>query len=341
MKEKPLIVVTGGCGYIGSHTISQLLCRGYDVISIDNLSRSNISSLSDVHRASKFPIVANFCIDLCDKNEVLKFFESIDRSFSIIHFAAFKSVPESVKYPDIYYQNNIQSLLNVLDCSRLPLCSGFVFSSSCSVYGCIESLPVTELTPLSPPQSPYAYTKVIGESIVRDFSIAFGLKSLCLRYFNPVGAHPSGLLGETPFHKPSNLIPVLTQTAIGIRDSMTVFGGALNTRDGSCVRDYVHVMDISDAHILALEYIFAHSNCFEIINLGSGYGVSVFEAISMLEKITRRPLNYVVGDARPGDVTAIYSDCSKALSLLGWTPQHDLYSMIDSAWKWQVELANR
>lgn len=339
--ESSLVIVTGGCGYIGSHTISQLICKGYRVISIDNLSRSSISTVSDIHRATKLPKVQNVQIDLCDASAVSSFFETIKTPFSIIHFAAYKSVPESVLRPDIYYHNNIQSLLNILRVATNSLCNGFVFSSSCSVYGDIKSLPVTEQTPLSPPQSPYAHTKVIGESIIRDFSEAFDLNSICLRYFNPVGAHPSGLLGETPFNTASNLIPVITQTAIGLRESMTVFGGNLNTRDGTCVRDYVHVMDIADAHILALEYLFSNPKCHEIVNLGSGSGVSVLEAISMLEQIISSSINYTIGDSRPGDVVEIYSDCSKANLLFGWRPQYDLFSMLDSAWKWQLELSIR
>lgn len=335
-----LVIVTGGCGYIGSHTISLLISRGVNVISIDNLSRSSNRSLDNIHRATNCTHLQNIEIDLCVLKDVQDFFSSITVPFSVIHFAAFKSVPESIQRPDIYYQNNIQSLVNVLSVCRSHLCRGFVFSSSCSVYGNINSLPVTELTELSSPQSPYAYTKVVGETIVRDFSSAFGLNSFCLRYFNPVGAHPSGLLGETPYDIPSNLIPVITQTAVGIRKSMTVFGGNLNTRDGSCIRDYVHVMDIADAHILALDYLHLHTDTYEIVNLGSGSGVSVFEAISMLEDITSKKLKYIVGEPRIGDVVEIFSDCSKAYSLFGWKPIYNLYEMINSAWIWQLELSN-
>jgi UDP-glucose 4-epimerase len=339
--KKSTVVVTGGCGYIGSHTLIQLANEGYDVISIDNYSRSSPLNIDNIHRVLGSNLIINHNIDLSSRSDVFKLFRTFSKPFSVIHFAALKSVPESVTNPSIYYCNNISSLLNTLDASLAFGAKDFVFSSSCSVYGDIKDLPVAESTPLSKPQSPYAFTKVIGESIMNDYFDAFGLNSICLRYFNPVGAHPSGLIGETPFGTPNNLVPVLTQTLIGLRDSMEVYGGSLPTRDGSCIRDYVHVLDIANAHVSALKYLDRQTHCHEIINLGSGTGTSVFEAISMLESITNLKLNYTVAQPREGDVIEIYSNCQKARSLLNWAPTYSLEDMISSAWKWELELAKR
>jgi len=339
--KRSTVIVTGGCGYIGSHTLIQLAKKGYDVISIDNYSRSSPKNLDYVHRVLGSKSILNHNIDLNSRSDVFELFRTISKPFSVIHFAAFKSVPESVINPSIYYNNNIISLLNTLDASLEYGATSFVFSSSCSVYGDIKELPVSECTPLCTPQSPYAFTKVIGESIINDYFDAFGMNSICLRYFNPVGAHPSGLIGETPFGTPNNLFPVLTQTLIGLRESMQVFGGTLPTRDGSCIRDYVHVLDIANAHVSALNYLDHQTHCREIINLGSGSGTSVFEAISMLESITNLKLNYAVAQPREGDVTEIYSNCEKARSLLNWSPIYNLKDIVTSAWNWERELAKR
>ena len=336
--NKKLVVVTGGCGYIGSHTIIQLVSNGFDVVSIDNLSRSSDVALINVEKITGCK-VRNFNVDLTSAERTEQVFSQLGSVYGLIHFAAFKSVPESVSFPERYYWNNISSLVNVLsNCAKYQV-KNVVFSSSCSVYGDIEKLPVSERTLVSDPKSPYASTKIVGERIVKDVCLAHRLKAMCLRYFNPVGAHPSGYIGEMPLLRPDNLVPVITQTAIGKRTSMEVFGGNLNTRDGSCVRDYVHVMDIADAHVLALQRLAGLDVECEIVNLGTGRGVSVFEAIETFEKVSGVKLDYKVGSPRSGDVVEIYSDVEKARNMLGWVPRYDLADMMSSAWRWELELS--
>lgn len=337
---KPLVVVTGGTGYIGSHTIIELLENGFDVVSIDNFSRSSKKVLSLIQKITGVK-VRNIEVNLCDEAKVDEALESLKHAAGIIHFAAFKSVPESVASPELYYYNNLTSLVYVLNGCLKHGIRNFVFSSSCSVYGDIAQLPVSENTPLSAPKSPYAATKVMGEQIVRDVCRAHSLNGICLRYFNPVGAHPSGMLGEMPLQRPDNLVPVITQTAIGKRESLTVFGGKLPTRDGSCIRDYIHVLDIAHAHVLALQYLQRNKDVNEIINLGTGEGVSVFEAINTFEAVSGVALNYEVGPPREGDVVEIYSDVQKASALLGWKAKYSLTDMMSSAWKWELELSKR
>lgn len=335
---KPLVIVTGGTGYIGSHTLIQLIENGFDVVSIDNYSRSSAKSLELVAQITGY-IVKNYPVDLCNANLVRQVLGKLKNAAGIIHFAAYKSVPESVSNPGLYYKNNLFSLINILNAAIENKIDNFVFSSSCSVYGDIAQLPVSELTPLSPPKSPYAATKVMGESIVKDVAQSNGSNAICLRYFNPVGAHPSGLIGEMPLDKPDNLVPVITQTAIGKRDSLTVFGGELPTRDGSCIRDYVHVVDIAHAHVLALLYLQKQKSIFDIINLGTGAGVSVFEAINTFEQVSGQSLHYKVGPPREGDVVEIYSDVNKSNDVLGWKPKFTITDMMSSAWKWEQQLA--
>ena len=335
---KPMVIVTGGTGYIGSHTIIELLEHGFDVVSIDNFSRSSEKVLSLIHKITGVKI-RNIELDLCNEAQVDEVLNSLQHAAGIIHFAAFKSVPESVAQPELYYHNNLISLVYVLNGCLKHGIRNFVFSSSCSVYGDIAQLPVSETTPLSAPKSPYAATKVMGEQIVRDTIKAHGMNGICLRYFNPVGAHPSGMIGEMPLQRPDNLVPVITQTAIGKRASLTVFGGKLPTRDGSCIRDYIHVLDIAHAHVLALQYLQQHSDVNEIINLGTGSGVSVFEAINTFEEVSGVSLNYEVGPPREGDVVEIYSDVRKAQELLGWKAKYSITDMMASAWKWELELS--
>lgn len=337
LMNKKLVVVTGGCGYIGSHTIIQLINNGFDVVSIDNLSRSSVVALANVKRITGCD-VKNYVVDLTSVEDTDQVFTKLGNVYGLIHFAAYKSVPESISFPEVYYRNNISSLVNVLsNCVKYAV-KNVVFSSSCSVYGDIDKLPVSEKTLVSEPKSPYASTKIVGERIVKDICTAHNIKSMCLRYFNPVGAHPSGHLGEMPLLRPDNLVPVITQTAIGKRASMEVFGGKLNTRDGSCVRDYVHVMDIADAHVLALQRLEGIDGKCEIINLGTGRGVSVLEAIKTFEKVSGVKLNYKIGDPRDGDVVEIYSDVEKAKNMLGWLPKYDITEMMSSAWLWELEL---
>lgn len=334
------ILVTGGCGYIGSHTMVDLMDNGYEVISIDNLSRGFQQTLNGVEAVVGKP-VKNYMVDLCNLEDVRAVFEENQDIAGIIHFAAYKSVPESVSKPLEYFRNNLTSLINILQCAREFDVDNFVFSSSCSVYGNADNLPVTELEPLKEAESPYARTKQMGEEICADFVKANpGFKVILLRYFNPVGAHPSSLIGELN-EAPENLVPVITQTAIGKRNSMTVFGNDYDTRDGSCVRDYIHVMDIANAHTRAISKSAAgelKSDC-ELFNLGTGNGVTVLELIRTFESVSGVKLNYQVGGRREGDVIAVYADNEKAKTDLGWNPGYNIETMMDTAWKWEQQLA--
>ncbi len=330
------ILVTGGCGYIGSHTIIELLAKtNFDIISLDNFSNSNIAVLKRIEQISGKK-VENLAIDLCDLKALENVFASHE-TVGVIHFAAFKSVPESVAKPLLYYHNNINSLLNLLQCCEKYDVKNFIFSSSCSVYGNVSEQPVHEQTPLQKAESPYAYTKQIGEEILKDFVKNNNIQTIALRYFNPVGGHISGLNGEDPINKPTSLVPVITRTAAKVQDSFTVFGSDYDTRDGSCLRDYVHVTDIAHAHILALQLLLDKKNPsnFEVFNLGTGSGVTVLEAITAFEKISGIKLNYIMGGRRRGDVAVIYSDVTKSAEILGWKPQFTIDDMMSSAWKWQ------
>ncbi len=334
------ILVTGGCGFIGSHTIVDLVENGFDVISIDNNSRSNAFMLDGVEKIIDKKI-KNYPIDLCKYADTLNVFEQNKDIVGIIHFAAYKAVGESVENPMMYYENNIISLLNILKCAKAFNVNNFVFSSSCTVYGSPEVIPVTELTPLKQAESPYGATKQIGEQIVKDVS-SQNFKSILLRYFNPVGAHPSNNIGELPIGKPQNLIPAITQTAIGKLPQMNVWGNDYDTKDGSCLRDYIHVSDIAHAHTLALNYLIQNKNKtnFDIFNLGSGNGYTVLEVINMFEKVSGQKLNYTIGPRRSGDVVAIYANNEKAVNDLGWTLKYDLEDMMKTAWDWEMQCAN-
>jgi len=333
------ILVTGGCGYIGSHTIVDLVENGYDVVSVDNNSRSSPRMLEGIERITGKK-VKNYKVDLCNFDDTFAIFQENEDISGIIHFAAFKSVGESVEQPLIYFENNLVSLINLLKCVQEFHIPYFVFSSSCTVYGNPDEIPVTESTPPKPAESPYGYTKQMGEQIINEFSKAQATQCVLLRYFNPVGAHPSAMIGELPIGKPSNLIPAITQTAIGKLPHMQVFGNDYPTRDGSCIRDYIHVCDISHAHTLAMDFLLndkSKKRC-EVFNLGSGNGVSVLEAIFAFEKITGVKLNYVVGPRRPGDVIAIYANNDYARKTLGWQTKYKLEDMMATAWKWEQRL---
>lgn len=339
MKTNNTILVTGGAGYIGSHTIIELIENtSFNVISIDNFSNSSPKTFDRIERVTGKK-VQNYEIDICNKAALNKVIEKESDIIGIIHFAAFKSVPESVDNPYKYYNNNINSLLNILEaCVKFNI-NNFIFSSSCSVYGNIEQLPVKETTPLGISESPYAYTKQIGEKIIKDYSKSQPqIQTIALRYFNPVGAHLSGLIGEDPINPPTSLVPVITQTAIGKIKKMTVHGTDYDTRDGSCIRDYIHVTDIAIAHIKAVEYVInkQQKSNFSIFNLGTGNGVSVLEAIHSFEKISNLRLNYSTGPKREGDVKSIYSDTSLSKKELGWETKVELDEMMASAWKWQT-----
>ncbi len=336
------ILVTGGAGYIGSHTLVSLIENGFEVISIDNFSRSFPTSLDGVQKITGRQVL-NYDVDLCDIGAVRNVFKENKDIEGVIHFAAFKSVPESVTHPLRYHRNNMNSLYNILECCKEEGIKNFVFSSSCSVYGNPDQLPVTESTPLQKAECAYAATKQMGEVVVEDVANRFQLKALSLRYFNPVGAHESALIGELSPDKPNNLLPIVTQTAVGILDKMYVWGDNYNTRDGSCIRDYIHVMDIAEAHTKALQYLFLETEkpVYQVLNLGSGNGVSVLEVIHSFEKISGQRLNYEIGPRRAGDVTAVYADSAKAQDLLNWHVRYNTDDMLRTAWAWQKTLSNK
>jgi UDP-glucose 4-epimerase len=343
LNSKPTVIVTGAAGYIGSHTIIELLENtDYHIVALDNYSNSSEVTYKRIASVIQ-KLFEYYEVDLCEQTDVLEIFSKYKNIVGVIHFAAFKSVPESVENPHKYYYNNLNTQLSVIEvCIKLGI-KNFIFSSSCSVYGNIDQLPVDENSKLNTAACPYAYTKQIGEQILSDYAKIYPtFQSISLRYFNPVGAHKSGLIGEDPINSPTSLIPVITQSAIGRIKEMFVHGSDYNTRDGSCIRDYVHVSDIAKAHVDALVYLEngKQKKNYSIINLGSGNGVSVFEAISSFEKIAKQKLNYKIGPRREGDVEAIYSDCSLALKELGWEACHSLDEMIESAWKWENNLQN-
>lgn len=334
-------MVTGGTGYIGSHTLVDLIENGYDVISVDNNSRSNPAMLRGVEKITGKP-VKNYKVDLCNFDDTYAIFQENPDISGIIHFAAYKAVGESVEKPLMYFENNLGSLINLLKCVQEFNVPWFVFSSSCTVYGNPDHSMVTEETPPKPAASPYGYTKQMGEQILGEFQKASNVQTILLRYFNPVGAHPSALIGELPIGKPQNLVPAITQTAIGKLPKMMVFGDDYPTRDGSCVRDYIHVCDIAHAHTLAIKYLEECRNTSgcEVFNLGTGNGVTVLEAIHAFEKVSGVKLNYEIGPRRPGDIVAIYANNDKAKSKLGWDPARPLDEMMDTAWRWELKLKN-
>lgn len=336
------VLVTGGCGYIGSHTIVDLINNGFDVVSVDSNIRSSTQLLDGVEKITGKKI-RNYKVDLCNLEDTHAVFHENRDIVGVIHFAALKTVPESVADPLFYFHNNLASLVNVLKCVKEFNIPNLVFSSSCSVYGNATELPVVEATPLKEAQSPYARTKQMGEQMIQDYSKVNDTQSILLRYFNPVGAHPSALIGELPLGRPDNLVPFITQTAIGKLPKLTVFGHDYDTRDGSCIRDYIHVMDIANAHTKALQYLLDQKNTdnCEIFNLGTGNGVTVLEAIKAFEKISGVKLNYELGPRRPGDVIAIYANNTKAKELLGWEPNTGIEDMMRTAWQWEVALRDR
>ncbi|MEM9836545.1 MAG: UDP-glucose 4-epimerase GalE [Bacteroidota bacterium] len=334
--SKGKILVTGGCGYIGSHTIVDLIENGYDVSCVDNLSNSTEAALVGIKTITGANII-NHSIDLADRAKTLAFFAQ-HQFDGVIHFAALKLVGESVEQPLEYVRNNVNSLLNVIEGQALAGNSNVVFSSSCSVYGNADELPVTETTPRKEAESPYARTKQMGEDILYDYCKPNpDFKAVILRYFNPAGAHESGALGESPSAPPSNLVPVITEVAIGKRPEMTVFGDDYDTRDGSCIRDYIHIMDLAHAHTLAVEHLLSGQQTENpaLFNLGIGEGLTVLEVIRAFEKTTEQKLNYKIGPRRAGDVVAVYADKAKASKVLGWEPSRGVESIMASAWAWE------
>jgi UDP-glucose 4-epimerase len=335
------ILVTGGCGYIGSHTIVDLLDNGFEVVSIDNNIRSKAETVERIFSITGKRI-KNYTVDLCDLEATRKVFQE-NKFDGIIHFAALKSVPESVDKPALYYRNNINSLVNLLELTAEFGVKDFVFSSSCSVYGNTKVLPVTEETPIGIAESPYARTKQMGEDIIRDFSKTCAARFILLRYFNPVGAHESGKLGEDTPDVITAVVPRITGMAIGKFASFTVFGTDYDTRDGSCIRDYIHVMDIANAHTKAVQYLNAQTEnqTVEVFNLGTGNGVTVLEAIQSFEKVSGQKLDYKLGPRRAGDVVSIYANNNKAVTQLNWQIKRDLDAMMQTAWVWEKFLAGK
>jgi UDP-glucose 4-epimerase len=340
---KKRILVTGGTGYIGSHTTIELINEGFDVVIVDNLSNSSIDMLDGIEKiAGVRPAFEQF--DLCDKEKTKDLFKKYTDIAAIIHFAAYKAVGESVQKPLMYYRNNLTSLLNLLDAMNENPAVSMVFSSSCTVYGQPDKLPVTEEAPIKKANSPYGNTKQIAEEIIQDAIAANpSVKAVALRYFNPIGAHASALIGELPLGVPQNLVPFVTQTAIGIRQQLSVFGSDYNTPDGSCIRDYIHVVDLAKAHVVAIKRLVEHKNKnnFEIFNLGTGRGVSVLEIIKAFEKVTGMPLNYKIVDRRPGDVEQVWADTRYANEELGWKAQSTLEETLVSAWNWEKYYRNK
>lgn len=333
------ILVTGGCGYIGTHTIVDLIENGFEVVSIDNLSRSDIRALKAVETLTGKSI-KNYQVDLCNFDDTYAVFQEHTDITGIIHFAAYKAVGESCEKPLLYYENNLNSLVNLLKCADEFGIPHIVFSSSCTVYGNPDSTPVTEDFPIKQAESPYGATKQMGEVIVRDFTKSTAASAILLRYFNPVGAHPSATIGELPIGRPMNLVPAITQTAIGKLPQMTVHGTDYPTRDGSCIRDYIHVCDIASAHTLALQYLLGNKNTTdcEVFNLGTGNGISVLEAIHTFEKVSGVKLNYATGPRRSGDVVATYANNTAAVEKLGWKIKYNLEDMMRTAWAWEQKL---
>jgi UDP-glucose 4-epimerase len=336
------ILVTGGCGYIGIHTITDLIENGYDVISADNNSRSSASMLNGVQKITGRKI-KNYNVDLCHFEDTCAVFQENTDIAGIIHFAAYKAVGESVENPLLYYNNNLNSLINILRCADEFKVPGFVFSSSCTVYGNPDIIPVTEESPIGKATSPYGSTKQMGEVIVQQaLQSGMQMKAALLRYFNPAGAHPSCEIGELPIGKPQNLVPAITQTAIGKLPQLTVWGNDYDTRDGSCLRDYIHVCDIAHAHTLALQRLERAEGqpACEVFNLGSGTGTTVLEMIRTFEAVSGTKLPYTIGTRRPGDAAAIYANNDKARDLLGWSPKYDINEIMRTAWLWENRLKN-
>ncbi|MEO0039030.1 MAG: UDP-glucose 4-epimerase GalE [Bacteroidota bacterium] len=333
------IVVTGGLGFIGSHTVVELQNEGFDVIVIDNLSNSSESVLDGIFNITgKRPVFEK--MDLRDKGSVQQFFKNHQDVSGVIHFAASKAVGESVENPLLYYENNLNSLVYILqELKELPS-ANFIFSSSCTVYGQAEKMPITENASIQTAMSPYGNTKQIGEEIILDTAKVTPINSILLRYFNPIGAHPSAEIGELPIGVPQNLVPFITQTAIGLREKLSVFGSDYPTPDGTAVRDYIHVVDLAKAHVIALKRLINKQNIdkVETFNLGTGTGSSVLEVIQAFEKVSGQKLNYQIVGRREGDITSAYANTDKANSVLGWKTQLSLEDALASAWKWEQKI---
>lgn len=334
------ILVTGGLGFIGSHTVVELQQIGHDVVIIDNCSNSSIEVLKGISNITEMtPLFEEF--DLRDKSKVQNFFDRHNDIAGVIHFAASKAVGESVKEPLLYYENNLVTLVYILQELQKKEKASFIFSSSCTVYGQADELPITENAAVKPATSPYGNTKQVGEEIIRDTCcIRPQLNAISLRYFNPIGAHPTAEIGELPLGVPANLVPFITQTGIGLREELSVFGNDYPTPDGTAVRDYIHVVDLAKAHVIALERLIKENNKsnYEVFNVGTGTGSSVLEVINSYEKVAEKSLKYKIVDKREGDVTAAYADTDKANNELGWKAECSLDEAMASAWKWEQKI---
>ena len=334
------VIVTGGCGYIGSHTVIVLIDQGYKVVIFDDFSNSSKDTLNRITKITGIkPIFEK--VDLKNKTEAIKAFKQHKDARAVIHFAAFKAVKESISNPLSYYENNLFSLINVLNAQESVNIKNFIFSSSATVYGMPESFPMTENSPVKRPFSPYGNTKKIAEEVLEDYTIAnTKLSVISLRYFNPIGAHDSGHIGELPSGIPNNLMPYITQTAAGLRDKLWVFGDDYPTKDGTAVRDYIHVVDLAEAHLAALQYQMKNQQKanYEIYNLGTGKGYSVLEVIKSFELVNNLRLNYEITNRREGDVAVMYASTELAKQILGWSAKRDLKRMVASAWKWEQNL---
>lgn len=334
------ILVTGGTGYIGSHTVVELQKKGFEVIIVDNLSNSYANVVDKIEQISGIRSAFEE-FDLTDNEKTDDFFNRHPDLNGIIHFAAYKAVGESVNDPLMYYRNNLGSLVNILENMKTHKIENLVFSSSCTVYGQPEILPVSEGSPILKAMSPYGNTKQISEEVITDTSSVTEIKAIILRYFNPIGAHDTALIGELPLGVPSNLVPFITQTAIGMREQLSVFGSDYNTPDGTAIRDYIHVVDLAQAHVVAVERMINKigKKNVEIFNLGTGNGFSVLEVINSFEKVTKEKLNYKIVDRRAGDIEIVYADTTFANNELGWKAKKSLDEMMLSSWNWEKALA--
>ena len=330
------ILVTGGLGYIGSHTVIELVNAGYEPIIIDNLSNSDLSVLDAIQKITGKE-VAFEQVEMCSEQEMESFFLENTDIVASIHFAAFLQVKESVENPNKYYRNNLISTMNLIDSLKRSGSSKMVFSSSCTVYGNPEELPVTENAPVQPAESPYGNTKKMCEELLKDASSAYNLDVISLRYFNPIGAHPSALIGEVQRGEPHHLVPYITETALGIRNELRVFGDDYNTPDGSCIRDYIHVVDLAKAHVKAIDRLLMQKEegKFEVFNIGTGAGSSVFEMIKAFIGATGIDIKYTVTERRPGDVEAVYASTDLAEKKLNWKAKLSLEDCLRDAWRWQ------
>ena len=334
------IIVTGGAGYIGSHTVVELVKQGYQPIIIDNFSNSERSVLEGLEELTGKPLICHE--GDCNDEKFMRSVFNQHKPSGAIHFAAFKAVGESVEKPLAYYENNIGSLLVLLKLIKEFSVENLVFSSSCTVYGQPDQLPVTETSPIKDAESPYGYTKQVSERIIKDSVVANPLLSaIALRYFNPIGAHPSGLIGELPIGVPNNLIPFVTQTAAGLRERLMIYGDDYNTADGTCIRDYIHVVDLAKAHVKALDFLDNKSNLYEAINIGTGTGSSVMEVVKAFEQVADQPLNYEIGPRRAGDVEQVFAAVDYASETLNWKAELNLEDALRDAWNWQINLKSK